>query len=393
MKKALKLTVFAATAIIFSALWSCSDDNENYAGDPPTELEVARVLDITADLRWKGTASSYEVSVGGKSQVTSQTSITVDGLTPTTGYKWRVRAVYEDGYSKWVDGPKFETMSTGDIDPDMPTGLSMTDLTWHGATFSWEGQAAKYELVTDDRKFEVTGHTFTVEDLEPETEYQWRVRAILEADSYSEWANGTVFETLPLPTMRIRVTFDGQETEFNYAETLKATYSGESAFIFGLFYDLELDTEGIILPCLRFSCDPEVGKTNDPYNYKTSVSHFFEYYDENYMDAPIQDGDGYAFGNWWSKSGTVNITSITEHELGNYVSGVAEMTLENAYDINDGVATPETKTIKVEFDNIAYYLVDLRTTKASASASTWSGWTWSYAGYPSRIGTYLQPLK
>ncbi len=73
---------------------------------------------------------------------------------------------------------------------DVPTDLNYSDVTHNSAVLTWKGTTTSYEIeVGDVISKVVTAKTLTANELSPETEYEWRVRAI-DGDRKSEWVNG-----------------------------------------------------------------------------------------------------------------------------------------------------------------------------------------------------------
>ncbi len=80
---------------------------------------------------------------------------------------------------------------------DVPTDLNYSDVTHNSAVLTWKGTTTSYEIeVGDVISKVVTAKTLTANELSPETEYEWRVRAI-DGDRKSEW--------VIRPTLLIRV--------------------------------------------------------------------------------------------------------------------------------------------------------------------------------------------
>ena len=85
-----------------------------------------------------------------------------------------------------------------------PTATTVKDITLDGATFSWHGSAASYEIeVASDRKFStllvdtiVSDTTFTITSLVPSTLYYTRVRAVCGEDGNSDWSDVLDWKTL-----------------------------------------------------------------------------------------------------------------------------------------------------------------------------------------------------
>ncbi|WP_417366726.1 choice-of-anchor L domain-containing protein [Flavobacterium beibuense] len=131
---------------------------------PPTGLTVTGVTGETADLSWTGGAAQYEVEVvefvdapdGTPDYLVDGNSTTINGLNPTTAYKYYVRAACGDGnFSEWVGPYNFNTAPGNDACADAvaltvnPTNICSvsTPGSINGATASSEGNTC---FGTDD---------------------------------------------------------------------------------------------------------------------------------------------------------------------------------------------------------------------------------------------------
>ncbi len=90
--------------------------------DPPTGLSTTSISDTGATANWtdnSGGSATFEVeyaSVPGdwttaSGSPTSDESLALTGLSANTTYKWRVRAVNDDGASDWVESDEFQTLA------------------------------------------------------------------------------------------------------------------------------------------------------------------------------------------------------------------------------------------------------------------------------------------
>ena len=109
---------------------------------------------------------------------------------------------------------------------NMPTNLQVLDISENSVMLSWEDHAMAnaWELEVNDKTVVAYTNPYTVLGLEPNTEYQVRVRAIMGEDEYSDWSYSDYFRTAtpnPEPT-HIEVA-----TTLNSA-TIKWIGSGDS---------------------------------------------------------------------------------------------------------------------------------------------------------------------
>ena len=83
-----------------------------------------------------------------------------------------------------------------------PANIIIEDITQISAVVSWEGNADHYELsyrmVNEDwiTEEEIDLHSFTLEELIPNTDYQVRIRSICSEDNFSVWSAIKSFTTL-----------------------------------------------------------------------------------------------------------------------------------------------------------------------------------------------------
>ena len=85
-----------------------------------------------------------------------------------------------------------------------PTGLTVSDVTAHGATITWTSEANAWQIqVGDEDPINVTTNPYTLTGLAPETAYSVKVRANCGSGDYSDWTNPINFTTTvacPAPT-------------------------------------------------------------------------------------------------------------------------------------------------------------------------------------------------
>ena len=71
-----------------------------------------------------------------------ETTLTLTGLTPGTGYEWQVQGIYNSEPTEWSEVATFTTLAT---DP-VPANLQTTDIASTTATLSWEGKQDNYNV-------------------------------------------------------------------------------------------------------------------------------------------------------------------------------------------------------------------------------------------------------
>ncbi|HJJ41778.1 MAG TPA: fibronectin type III domain-containing protein [Methanocorpusculum sp.] len=160
----------------------------------PTNLSSS-VTSTTATLSWNE-PGNFMVAYKKTSGNTWSNNITVNGNTTTldnlldgTDYKWKVRKICGVGiYSNWVNS----TFTTACLPPTNLTSSTTTTT----ATLSWN-EFGDFEVAykkTSETNWSdnitVNGHTTTVNDLIPNTDYDWRIRQTCN-DINSDWIVNT----------------------------------------------------------------------------------------------------------------------------------------------------------------------------------------------------------
>ncbi len=147
---------------------------------------------------------SYEYQYGAGEDWTSwtattATSVVLSGLTPDHTYTFRVKAIYAEGTSNYIEG-SFTTLESCVT----PTGLTASNVTAHEATITWTSAADAWQIcVNDDEEnlIDVTETTYNFTGLTPETTYAVKVRTDC-GNEHSDWAtvNFTTGIACPAPT-------------------------------------------------------------------------------------------------------------------------------------------------------------------------------------------------
>ncbi|MBK9105538.1 MAG: fibronectin type III domain-containing protein [Saprospiraceae bacterium] len=133
----------------------------------------------------------------------TSTWYTINGLTPGTTYEWRVRSnCYNWNYSAWSYSVTFTTLGASCNTPTWPVTSNITNTS---ATFSWDEVWGAESYTVQTRLPNGTWYTIpnsptlgtwvTVNGFNPNTTYEWRVRANCWGGSYSNWTYPVVFTT------------------------------------------------------------------------------------------------------------------------------------------------------------------------------------------------------
>lgn len=187
--------------------------------DPVTGLAVSGITQTSATLTWQGSALSYRVRIRPAGQenysvyTTTETTYVLSNLLAGTEYEGGVQAVCGQAVTDTSTYVDFEPFSTTAVTCFPPTGLTASDLTWHSAVLTWEGEAEDYQMewrventtVSLGRQMVEDAKTGTITGLEATTPYQARVRSICAAGDTSAWCDWLNFATTevtecPVPT-------------------------------------------------------------------------------------------------------------------------------------------------------------------------------------------------
>ena len=214
MKKAIKyLLITTLAALLGFGLVACdffSKEEGGSAPDMPSGLAVTEAETSTNSItiswdavpgavayiveRREGTSGSFI-----QADAPAATTHTSTGLSPGTGYSFRVAAFNTHGQSAWttaVSGTTKPEESTGGL--GAPTGLTVTtsEITTNSITITWTAVtgAASYVVErqggTSETFAEVdtlTGTTHTSTELTPDTSYTFRVAAV-NSEEQSSWS-------------------------------------------------------------------------------------------------------------------------------------------------------------------------------------------------------------
>ncbi len=174
----------------------------------PTALACGETSLSSATLSWTAGTNETEWNVhvwnSGFDSVyhANNSTFTVTGLTQTTTYNVAVSALCGGGLleSEYSDTINVTTQTCPT--PGTPTPSSVTG---NSAVISWTGSAANYVIEYGMGAFgegqgttvEVSGTSYTITGLEPETQYSALVRAKCDNVNLSGWSTRAVFTTEP----------------------------------------------------------------------------------------------------------------------------------------------------------------------------------------------------
>lgn len=173
----------------------------------PTGLAASNITINSFVLNWNASsgATSYDVQIrpqGGSwttYNVTS-TTYTATGLNASTTYEAQVSAKNAAGSSSFTTPIAITTLTPI---PSTPTGLAASSITTNSANLSWNASsgATSYDLQIRTsggswNTFNLTTPSYQASGLNPDTSYEWQVRANNSGGS-SAYSSIATFSTLP----------------------------------------------------------------------------------------------------------------------------------------------------------------------------------------------------
>ncbi len=172
----------------------------------PTAVTVTALTDSSATITWTGSAidTAWQVRLGemGDTVEVANSTFTFESLLSNTTYTAHVRTVCTEGrYSDWTS-VEFTTFTPCEL----PTELTVTNLSDSSATISWAGAAIdtvwQVRLGEMGDTVEVSDNVFTFESILSNTTYTAYVRTACTEGRYSDWTSVefTTFTPCELPT-------------------------------------------------------------------------------------------------------------------------------------------------------------------------------------------------
>jgi len=177
----------------------------------PTSLAFSSILTDRVTLSWTASTDAsgikeYRIFRGGAQiAVTSSTSYTNTGLSPSTTYNYAVQAVDTAGNTSGQTAALNVTTAapTDTIKPTVPGGLAKGTVTSNSVTISWSAATdtggsglAGYDVFRDDTKIgSPTGTSYTDSTVAANTNYTYTVRSRDGAGNVSAQSTGLVVLT------------------------------------------------------------------------------------------------------------------------------------------------------------------------------------------------------
>ncbi|MDR1792933.1 MAG: fibronectin type III domain-containing protein [Bacteroidales bacterium] len=230
-----------------------------------------------------------------------------------------------------------------------PTLLSVTNITPTGATLTWSGDADEYEVSVGTLAKTSKSTSLEVTDLQPNTEYTWKVRA-KKGSNLSEWAEGPKFTTSGA-NATVKVNFNGQTWT---AEKVDCSIQGGLLTI--VAYS-SLDTTAWH-PFLRFRCNQQVGTESNLYKLASIPSlgeGYCQYADQFIFNLQIPGYGEFLCCDWVTLDGSFTVSEIE----GTYLSGTGAFTMLEIVPYLQSMQTDpsnpvvNTKMMSIELNNVA----------------------------------------
>jgi len=180
----------------------------------PFELNTTNIALTSATLNWAALTSSVSCDVEYRSvssstwinaaSATTSRSVNITGLSPATGYYWRVRSNCTSSSSTYKQSSFTTPVACGD-----PSAISVTNITSSSATLSWAA-ATNALYYTLEYKFifastwisaatQLPSLSYTLNGLTANSAYVWRVRAVCNAPYQGNYVEASYFWTLTGP--------------------------------------------------------------------------------------------------------------------------------------------------------------------------------------------------
>ena len=185
----------------------------------PGGLQTYNVTETSVDINWAlvSGATNYTIQTrisGGQWQNVNPATwtsgpLTINSLDPNTSYQWRIRSNCSNGLqSSWSSPRSFTTLPPPTC--NTPSGLQTFGVTTTTVNIDWNlvSGASSYTVQTrisggpwfDLNPSTWTSGPLTINSLNPNTSYQWRIRTNCSNGLQSSWSSPRSFTTLPLPT-------------------------------------------------------------------------------------------------------------------------------------------------------------------------------------------------
>ncbi|WCO02632.1 fibronectin type III domain-containing protein [Psychroserpens ponticola] len=215
--------------------------------DPPTNRIISNITINSASLNWDPVSSNngytllYNVSNSNNTPTivslsSGATNYNISNLQDNTSYFYRIRTKCSNGeYGNWSATETFSTLEeVCNLNP--PTTLTSSNIYYNSAEISWtdvsgnNGYHSQYKQSSSNNWNDASNNldtTFTLNNLQDETTYEWRVRTRCDNDVYGIWSSIASFTTPEecLENLNIIIIIDGGNTILNEVSNNITSYS------------------------------------------------------------------------------------------------------------------------------------------------------------------------
>ena len=180
--------------------------------DPITDVAVSDITRNSARLSWTGSASDYRIRIRPTMgdnpawtyyAVTGAQSYQLTNLSIATEYEGGIQSVCGEASGDTSAYVNFEPFTTLELTCFEPYSMSVGEITYNSAEFTWEGDADRYQVEwtagSGTERAVCEGKAYTLEGLDASTLYEVRVRSICSAGDTSDWSDERSFRTLEMP--------------------------------------------------------------------------------------------------------------------------------------------------------------------------------------------------
>ncbi|EKF56407.1 fibronectin type iii domain protein [Galbibacter marinus] len=187
------------------------EDADTQSPTAPSNLATSKLTEGSVTLSWETSTDNvevvdYQVFQDGSSigLTDGETTFDVSGLIASTQYEFYIIATDAAGnLSEASNTVSVTTSSDQDTEaPSSPTNLNANEITATSLVLNWSASTDNeavdaYEVYNGDTSIGNTSNTsFNISNLDPDTNYQFRVRAIDNSENVSEFSNVLEVKTL-----------------------------------------------------------------------------------------------------------------------------------------------------------------------------------------------------
>ena len=155
----------------------------------PADITTSNITDTSFQLNWTASpgAEYYRVQINGTDYYPTVSPYTATGLPHNSTQSWQLQAIDTDGSHR---DSNYRTGEINTLQTQLPQPtVTQSDLTYDSVTISWtpDDRASHYLVsvagsqgsgVPSESNVQVTNGTYTFENLTPEIDYSWSIKAV-----------------------------------------------------------------------------------------------------------------------------------------------------------------------------------------------------------------------